>query len=140
MDNPLAHRQARDRMRSERADGAGPAYQRSSRGTIEAYYSGFSRERAERTWATRMRILKELGFIDIKPGTNGPIHYVLLWNPYHVIRSGYEKGLLKNDAYNALKERMIEIGRTTSTPRFPRTTMPRNLRLPRSDRFAGASA
>ena len=75
-----------------------------------AYYSGFSRERAERTWATRMRLLQELGFIDIKPGTNGPIHYVLVWNPYHVIRSGYEKGLVKDDAYNALKERIIEIG------------------------------
>jgi hypothetical protein len=75
-----------------------------------AYYSGFSGERAERTWATRMRLLQELGFIDIKAGTNGPIHYVLVWNPYHVIKSSYEKGLVKDHAYNALKERMIEIG------------------------------
>lgn len=39
-----------------------------------AYYSGFSGERAEHTWSTRMKSLNELGFIDIKPGTNGPIH------------------------------------------------------------------
>jgi hypothetical protein len=75
-----------------------------------AYYSGFSGERAERTWATRMRLLQELGFIDIKAGTNGPIHYVLVWNPYHVVKGSYEKGLVQEGAFNALNERVIEIG------------------------------
>jgi hypothetical protein len=74
-----------------------------------AYYSGFSGERAERTWAIRMRILKELGFVDIKEGTNGPIHYVLVLNPYHAIKRNYERGLVPEAAYNALKERVIEI-------------------------------
>lgn len=74
-----------------------------------AYYSGFSGERAERTWATRMRILAELGFIDIRPGTNGPIHYLLLYNPYRVITRHYKDGRVGDGAYNALKERVIEI-------------------------------
>ena len=37
-----------------------------------AFFSGFTGERAERTWASRMRILADLGFIDIKDGPNGP--------------------------------------------------------------------
>jgi hypothetical protein len=75
-----------------------------------AYYSGFSRERAEHTWSTRMKILHELGFIDIQPGPNGPINYVLLFNPYKVIRENHKKGLIDDQAYNALKARMVEIG------------------------------
>ena len=74
-----------------------------------AYYAGFSGERAVRTWTTRMRLLEQLGFIDIKGGTNGPIHYVLIWNPYHVIKASHEKGLVRDDAYNALTERVIKI-------------------------------
>ena len=30
-----------------------------------AFFSGYTGERAERTWASRMRILEQLGFIDI---------------------------------------------------------------------------
>lgn len=75
-----------------------------------AYYSGISGERAERTWSTRVRILADLGFIDIKEGTNGPIHYILLINPYHVIVDLHENGRVSEGPYNALKERVIEIG------------------------------
>lgn len=75
-----------------------------------AYYSGFSGERAERTWASRMRTLAALGFIDFRPGTSGPIHYVLLYNPYHVIKKLHQKGRVSEAAYNALNERAIEIG------------------------------
>jgi hypothetical protein len=74
-----------------------------------AYYSGFTGERAERTWAIRMRVLKDLGFVDFKEGTNGPIHYVLVLNPYHAVKRNYEHGLVPKAAYNALTERVIEI-------------------------------
>lgn len=74
------------------------------------YYSGFSGERAERTWVSRMKILADLGFIDFRPGTNGPVHYVLLYNPYHVIKRHHQAGRVNEAAYNALKERVIEIG------------------------------
>ncbi len=74
------------------------------------YYSGFSGERAERTWDSRMRILADLGFIDFRPGSNGPVHYVLLYNPYHVIARHHEAGRVNEAAYNALRERVIEIG------------------------------
>lgn len=75
-----------------------------------AYYSGFSRERAEHTWSTRMRILQDLGFIDIQPGPSGPINYVLIFNPYLVIKSRHAEGKVDDQAFNGLRARMVEIG------------------------------
>tara|TARA_R110000868_G_scaffold352856_2_gene614102 strand:- start:4879 stop:5493 length:615 start_codon:yes stop_codon:yes gene_type:complete len=75
-----------------------------------AFFSGFTGERAERTWASRMRILADLGFIDIAEGPNGPISYVLLFNPYKVVLKHYRDGSINAAAFNALKQRMIEIG------------------------------
>lgn len=75
-----------------------------------AFFSGFTGERAVRTWATRMRILEDLGFIDIKAGPNGAISYVLVLNPYHVVRKHYKAGHINEAFFNALKQRMIEIG------------------------------
>jgi hypothetical protein len=75
-----------------------------------AFFSGFTGERAERTWASRMRILEELGFIAIAAGPNGPINYVLIYDPYQVVHTHYEKGRINAATYNALKARMIEIG------------------------------
>ena len=74
-----------------------------------AFFSGFAGERAERTWAGRMRILAELGFIDVKDGPNGPLSYVLIWNPYAVVRDHHGRGRVDSKSYNALLERMIEI-------------------------------
>jgi hypothetical protein len=74
-----------------------------------AFFSGFSGERAERTWASRIRILADLGFVDIKDGPNGPISYVLLWNPYAIVKSLHVAGRVDTKSYNALIERMIEI-------------------------------
>ena len=74
-----------------------------------SFFSGFSGERAERTWASRMRILADLGFIDIKDGPSGPISYVLLWNPYGVVKEHKEKGRVDSKSFHALLERMIEI-------------------------------
>jgi hypothetical protein len=74
------------------------------------FFSGFTDERAERTWASRMRILADLGFIDIKDGPNGAISYILVWNPYPVVKELHAKGRVDTKSYNALMERMIEIG------------------------------
>lgn len=75
-----------------------------------AYYAGFSGERAQHTWANRIQILEELGFIDVKSGVHGRINYILILNPYQVINKHYAAGHVKADAYNALRERAIEIG------------------------------
>lgn len=86
-----------------------------------AYYSGFSGERAESTWKTRINSLQELGFIDVKRGASGPINYILIYNPYHIIKRHYEKGNVHEDAYNALLIRTSEIGATDLDALEPQT-------------------
>jgi hypothetical protein len=75
-----------------------------------AFFSGFSGERAERTWASRIRILADLGFIVVEDGPSGPISYVLILNPYLVVRKHHKAGRVDAKSYNALIDRMIEIG------------------------------
>lgn len=77
-----------------------------------AFASGFSGERGVSTWKQRIRKLEALGFISIKSGSAGDIHYVQIWNPYLVIRDHAES---KTDGfsekhYHALLERYHDIG------------------------------
>jgi hypothetical protein len=77
-----------------------------------AYASGFSGQRGERTWGTRMRVLQELGFIDIKSGKGGEFSYALIFNPHLVIRHHHEAktpGLTESD-YTALLEAAVDVG------------------------------
>lgn len=74
-----------------------------------AYYSGFTGERAEGTWASRIRTLDDLGFINVKGGVSR-INYILVFNPYLIIKQYYEQGKINTDMYNALQERLIETG------------------------------
>lgn len=76
-----------------------------------AFESGFSGTRGEVTWRTRMRMLRELGFIDVRKGLASDLQYVLIFNPIKVIASIYERQHLNHDiAYQALQNRLIEIG------------------------------
>jgi len=50
-----------------------------------AFEAGFSGERAVTTWRQRMSTLRDLGFIDAKPGSSGEFHYVLLFNPHKIV-------------------------------------------------------
>jgi hypothetical protein len=77
-----------------------------------AFYAGFSGERAERTWASRIAILQKLGFIEIKPGASGPTHYILILNPFLVMKYNYEKKMIDEQSFHALLERMSETGGT----------------------------
>ncbi len=75
-----------------------------------AFFSGFSGERAETTWKTRIKLLNEMGFIDIKGSPMNPVHYILIYNPYLILQKHHESGLLKDDLYETLVQRLIEIG------------------------------
>ena len=77
-----------------------------------AFHSGFTGQRATTTWRDRMRVLADLGFIEIKPGPSGELSYALLLNPYHVVKKHREnKNLgITEAAYNALQQRAIDIG------------------------------
>lgn len=86
-----------------------------------AHAAGFSGQRAEYTWSARMKLLHELGFIDIKPGKSGAISHVIIWNPHLVIREHHEKrtpGLVEA-TYNMLLDRALEIGAKDMTDPLP---------------------
>ena len=77
-----------------------------------AFFSGFDGERAQRTWLARIKILQELGFIDIKDGSSGKSSYILIENPYRAIKKLKDNGLIFEKYWNALVARMLEIGAT----------------------------
>lgn len=76
-----------------------------------AFESGFSGTRPVNTWKTRMKELVDLGFIKAAPGRSGTYNYVLILNPFKVIRKHREEGKIKIGAiYNALFDRALEVG------------------------------
>lgn len=72
---------------------------------IEAGYPG---ERNTTTWRAHMRVLQKLGFIDVRDGVYGPFNYVLLFNPYLVLKR--LKDQIPSKTYAYLTQRAIEIG------------------------------
>jgi len=90
-----------------------------------AFFAGFTGQRAETTWRRRMHRLVELGFIDAKPGTSGAYHYVLLWIPIW-----WWKDLLLAAGSRRPPSTRCAIGcstsaRRTSDPRFDLEAIPR---------------
>ncbi|RJR34259.1 MAG: hypothetical protein C4567_15760 [Deltaproteobacteria bacterium] len=76
-----------------------------------AFESGFSGTRPVNTWKTRMKELEDLGFIKAAAGRSGTYNYVLILNPFKVIRKHREEGSIKIDAtYRALFDRALEVG------------------------------
>jgi hypothetical protein len=58
-----------------------------------------------------MKMLQDLGFIDIRPGLASDFQYILLYNPILIISETYQRLNIPQDvAYEALKVRLIEIG------------------------------
>lgn len=74
--------------------------------------SGFSGQRALTTWNSRMKHLVELGFIDAKEGPWGKYSFVLIINPYIVIKKKFEAGEIPEPQYNALFVRAQDVGAT----------------------------
>lgn len=86
-----------------------------------AYASGFSGQRMEYTWISRMRLLEKLKFIAIRSGKAGPLSHALILNPHFVIRRHYLRktpGLMEA-SYTALIEWGLEIGATDITADLP---------------------
>jgi len=77
-----------------------------------AYEAGFSGQRAVTTWKQRMSLLVKLGFIFVENGIRGEYDYVLILNPYPVIKRLYEKKAFQKQKYIALFARAQEIGAT----------------------------
>lgn len=77
-----------------------------------AFECGFKGQRAVTTWKSKMKALKELGFIDSQKGKCGEYNYVLLLNPFLVIKQHYKSGVtfINKESYLALVERAQETG------------------------------
>lgn len=78
--------------------------------TVAASEAGYLGERSITTWREHMRVLKDLGFIDYKPGQAGPMQFVLLHNPYYVVKDLRAKKWIPEGQYTALLQRALEIG------------------------------
>jgi hypothetical protein len=79
---------------------------------VAALDAGYGGERNVSTWRAHLKVLKDLGFIDYKPGPSGPCEFILLWNPYHVVRKLKAKGWVQDAPYIAIRKRALEIGAT----------------------------
>lgn len=75
-----------------------------------ALEAGFSGSRAESNWASRVGLLKKIGFIDIQPGPSGNYHFVLIYNPYQVIKKLHKEKKVDQRLYNSLLSRAHVIG------------------------------
>lgn len=81
-----------------------------------AYEAGYGGQRNVSTFRQHMQVLKEIGFIDFRKGVKGPMHYVLLLNPYNVIKRLRDQKddtgekLVSDEQYAALVERVNDIG------------------------------
>ncbi len=75
-----------------------------------AFESGYSGQRAVTTWKARMKNLAKLGFINAKEGATGEFSYVLILNPYMVIKEHYNKGDVQAGKYNVLFSRAQDVG------------------------------
>lgn len=90
-----------------------------------AFLAGFKGERSVYTWKSRIQILQDLHFIDIKAGKSGPISNIIIWNPHKVIRYLHSKGKLAATAkYNSLLELANEIGATDMMDALPSDEAP----------------
>ena len=76
-----------------------------------AFHSGFTGQRAVRTWKERIKTLDELGFIRTADGTSGHYSHAVILNPHFVVRRLYSAKTpgLTAASYNALVERAIAV-------------------------------
>lgn len=72
--------------------------------------AGFAGERAVDTWRKRMKRLRDLWFIQTKPGPSGEFHYVLLVNPNGAMEWMRASGLVQDGLYARFIDRVIEVG------------------------------
>lgn len=79
---------------------------------VAALEAGYAGERNVTTWREHLRVLKALGFIDGREGPAGPFQYIVIFNPYHVVKALNAKGWVQQAAYTALFQRATDIGAT----------------------------
>lgn len=75
-----------------------------------AYASGYSGNRATRTWRDRMKILEETGFIKVKARGGLKYGFVLLIHPTLVVQKLKGEGKVPDDWWVSYRTRQLETG------------------------------
>lgn len=77
-----------------------------------AFQSGFTGQRAARTWKERMEALNHWGFIKVVAGARGSLSNAVIMNPHFVIRRLKAQNIpeITEAAYLSLVERANDIG------------------------------
>jgi hypothetical protein len=75
-----------------------------------AYEAGYGGERGKTTFRAHMAALKDLGFVDYAKGPKGPYQWVLLRNPYKVVKELADQNLITKDQFVAFTERTFAVG------------------------------
>lgn len=75
-----------------------------------AYQSGYSGQRAVRSWRERVDILEQNGFIKLKKGPTGTYRYILLLDPHDVVDELNNKSKIDTNDYEFFRAHMINIG------------------------------
>ena len=75
-----------------------------------ALESGYGGERGITTFRRHMRSLKELGFVDYVEESRGRVKWVLLHNPYQVVKQLYTDSHIDKKTYSTMFERADSIG------------------------------
>ena len=72
--------------------------------------AGFNGQRAVTTWHSRMKNLIELGFIEAIAGPAGKYQYVLILNPYTIIKELEKEKKIPQELFIALFSRAQKVG------------------------------
>ena len=86
-----------------------------------AFHSGFTGQRAVRTWRERIKVLDELRFVRTAPGTAGQYSHAVILNPHFAIRRLHaaKASGLTAASFNALVERAIAVSAEDMTVPLP---------------------
>lgn len=75
-----------------------------------AFESGYGGERGVTTFRRHLRTLKTMGFIDFIEESRGRVKWVLIFNPYQVVKRLHDDGHLDRQTFRAVSERAMGIG------------------------------
>lgn len=89
-----------------------------------AFSSGYTGERAIRTWRERISNLEKLGFVQTQPKGNRPFGYVLIINPLLVAAKLRYEGSITDEWWNSFVARVEEIGAEIPTEDDVKESMP----------------
>lgn len=82
-----------------------------------AYSSGYSGQRAVRSWRERVAVLESVGFVKAQRASHGAYRLILVVDPHRTVEKLHAKKKVTEESWMALNALMISIGSRRRTPR-----------------------